>query len=267
MAGNYRNKGLNQPEKIIKNMIAQSSVHSLCWLGNNGWIINYKGCMIAFDLDLLDSYRLQASPVNIAELAPYLDYLFITHEHNDHFHDSTAKALHKESHCTFILPESCLKKANELGVTENRYKIAYPGRSFYLGDLLVEPLHALHGHLQNSVYKDANFKDCGYVLKFGDKRIFQPGDTVLLQEHLELADIDILFVSPTEHNMQVINSVNMIKSINPRLIFPQHFDTYPVDAENYFWTHGYPDELYYALPDQFKLRYHKLLQGEIYTIK
>lgn len=243
-----------------------SSEIRLCWLGNDGWIIHSGSMTLAFDLDLLDSNRIKESPVTVMELAPFLDYLFITHEHNDHFHDKTADVLSRESGCRFILPESCIEKADSLCISDDRRVIARPGQPFILNEIGVEPVRALHGHIKNSVYKGANLKDCGYILNLGGWRIYQPGDTVLLHEHLEMYNIDILFVSPTEHNTQVLNSLTMIEAINPACIIPQHFDTYPVDEQNYFWTRGYPDELYEALPDHLKQRYFKLQQGEILVV-
>lgn len=259
-----------EPEHILDAIIERNSGKSeirLCWLGNDGWVIRHDSVTLAFDLDLLDLYRINESPVKVTELAPYLDYLFITHEHNDHFHNKTAEVLNRESNCRFILPESCLEKADSLKIPEERRIVARPEQSFSLYDIVVEPVRALHGHIKNSVYMGANLKDCGYVLNLGGLRIYQPGDTVLLHEHLEMHDIDILFVSPTEHNTQVLNSITMIEAIDPAFIIPQHFDTYPVDDQNYFWTRGYPDELYEALPDHIKQRYFKLEQGEVFVVK
>lgn len=258
---------LSQPENIMKALLVDNHDIKFCWLGNDGWVINNKECTVAFDLDLLDQSRLIGSPVEIKDLAPYLDYLLITHAHNDHFHDETAKELNLKSNCMFILPESCLEKASELGIPKNRIIKAVPGEPLKLKGLEVEPIRALHGHLKNSVYMGANLKDCGYILNLGPKRIYQPGDTVLLHEQLEMKNIDVLFVSPTEHNTQVIPSVSMIEAIDPKVIIPQHFGTYPVDGENYFWTRGYPDELYEALSDIYKQRFVKLSQGEVLKLR
>ncbi len=160
----------------------------------------------------------------------------ITDEHDDHFHANTVKELIRASDCQFVLPVSCIAKADSLGMPENRRVIARPGVPFSLKGLEVEPIRARHGHIKNSVYKGANMEDCGYILTMGEKRIYQPGDTVLLHEHLELKGIDVLFVSPTEHNTHIVNSAIMIQAIEPTYIFPQHFNTYPVDDENYFWN-------------------------------
>ncbi len=254
-----------QPGNTLQTMVNNDNEVSLCWTGNDGWLLHHKGCTLAFDLDLLDAYRLAESPVKTGELARHLDYLFISHEHNDHFHAETAEHLNRDSVCRFVLPESCLEKAKSLSIPEERIIVSRPGQPFNVSNIKVEPTRALHGHIKNSVYKEANLKDCGYILNLSGMRVFQPGDTVLLYEHLEMENIDVLFVSPTEHNTQVKPSVEMINAIDPAFIFPQHYATYPVDEENYFWTRGYTEELYSALPERMKQRYIKLPQGEIFA--
>ncbi|MFC1526235.1 MBL fold metallo-hydrolase [Candidatus Latescibacterota bacterium] len=239
----------------------------ICWLGNLGWLLRAQGLLLAFDLDLDCNPRISPPPVSAHELAPVLDLQLITHEHGDHFCGSTSRILAENGQCRFILPASCLDKARDLGLSEDRTTVARPGQPFDILGIQVEPQRALHGHVGPSVYRHANLDDCGYVLNLSGLRIYQPGDTVLLQEHLEdFADVDILFVSPTEHNTRVDGSVRLIEAIRPTHIFPQHFATYVPTAENSFWTVGYPSELGEALPEELRAGYHQVEQGEVFVV-
>ena len=220
----------------------------------------------AFDLDLDRDLRLQESPVAAAEIAPVLDVLFITHEHGDHFSSATCRVLARESSCLFVLPANCVEKARGLGIPDARIRVARPGEPFDVAGIHVEPLRALHGHEKFSVYRHANMEDCGYLLTVGGKTFLQPGDTVLLHEHLELTNVDVLFVSPTVHNMYIDRSAILINAIEPDHIFPQHFGTYVQRDDNLFWTKGYPDELEAILPKPMQARYHKLEQGGVFVI-
>jgi hypothetical protein len=98
------------------------------------------------------------------------------------------------------------------------------------------------------------------------KRILHPGDSLLTEEHLGVKNIDVLFVSPTVHNMYVDRSMILINTLQPAYIFPQHFGTYTQTDENAFWTRGYPDELQLRLSRELQKRYHKLSQGEMFRI-
>jgi hypothetical protein len=90
---------------------------------------------------------------------------------------------------------------------------------------------------------------------------------VLTEQHLGLKNIDVMFVSPTVHNMYVDRSMILINKLQPAYIFPQHFGTYQQTDDNAFWTRGYPDELKLRLSSDLQKRYHKLGQGEMFRIQ
>ncbi|MCU0521931.1 MAG: MBL fold metallo-hydrolase [Anaerolineae bacterium] len=251
---------------VIDQLVASPNFVSVCWLGNLSWLIHSGGQVIAFDLDLDHDLRLRPSPVATEEIAPILDVLFITHEHGDHFNAVTGAILAQRSRCTFVVPASCEAKARNIGVPEERLRIARPREPFDLLGIHVRPIRALHGDRHQTVYRHANLDDCGYVLTLGGQRLLQPGDSVLLQDHMDLGDIDILFVSPTDHNMAIERSALLIETLKPRVILPQHFGTYKQTAENLFWTRGLPDELRAALSDAMRAGYHRLEQGEVLAI-
>ena len=247
---------------------------ALCWLGNLSWLIyaggpaggTSGGTLIATDLDLDREGRVQPSPIPTPEIAPHLDVHLITHGHEDHFSSPTCTILIEQSDCTFVVPANCADKARALGVPASRLHVARPGQPFDLAGLHVEPQRALHGHWHGSVYRHANMEDCGYLFTLGGARFLQPGDTVLLHQHLELSGVDVLFCSPTDHNMHVARSAILINALEPAHVFPQHFGTYVETDANRYWTKGYPDELKAVLPRPMQERFHKLAQGEVYVI-
>jgi L-ascorbate 6-phosphate lactonase len=252
---------------ILHDLLTVNNGIGLCWLGNLGWLIRAEGRLVAFDLDLERASRLRPSPVPTSDLAPVLDILFITHEHGDHFGELTARILAERSRCTFVVPANCVDRARACGIPESRITIARPREPFTIAGIPVEPQRALHGHTNFSVYRRANLEDCGYVVTLAGRRFFQPGDTVLLQDHLEdLGGVSVLFVSPTLHNMHIAASKTLVETIRPDFVFPQHFGTYQPTDQNRYWTVGYPAELRAALSPDMQDRYHQLDQGVIFRI-
>jgi len=240
---------------------------SFNWIGNAGWLICHDRHLISIDLHL-SSKRLWMPPFNLQELAPHLDYAISTHDHGDHFDSESSKFLVDNGPCKLILPRSCVNDAASAGIPESKIIYVVPGQSYAPNPWMnFETIRALHGHPGRSIYIKANFDDCGYLITLGGKRIFHPGDTVLMQEHLEqLNDIDLLFVSPTEHNMHIEGCLSFIEAVDPRHIYAQHFDTYIVTDRNAYWTTGYQEPLRMALSSKHRSRYTIPESGVIYNI-
>jgi L-ascorbate metabolism protein UlaG (beta-lactamase superfamily) len=237
------------------------------WTGNAGWLIKADDVLIGIDLDLDLSRPIYQLPITATQLADEIDVLFVTHGHGDHFSRETARTLAARPRCTFVVPENCVDIALRAGITENRITVARPKEAFEIKGIHVKPLRAIHGDVLYSVYRDANMQDCGYLLTIQGTTFLHPGDTVLLQDHLDLGHVDVLFFSPTVHNTHIDRSVILINMLDPEHIFPMHFDTTQPDPENAFWTLGYPDEVKWLLSKPLQERYHKMKQGQKFIIK
>jgi len=265
-------QGDRSPDAILEEIRSHKEGLAVWWMGNNGWLIKSDGVLIGTDLDLEPERKIQPPPVTPEGLARQLDVAFVTHHHGDHFNRPTLQAL-AGGRCTFVLPRTCVRRVSGLGIGEERIVVPEPGRPFEIKGIRVEPLHAIHGNQEFTVltrepdFVDSIAHNCGYVFTIGGKRLFQPGDSVLTEEHLALKSIDVLFVSPTVHNMYIDRSQILINRLEPAYIFPQHFQTYRETDDNAFWTRGYPDELKLRLARALQGRYHKLKQGEKFVIR
>jgi len=253
---------VNPAIRLIDEIKSHSSGTAVWWTGHNGWLIKSDDILIGTDLVLEIDGRFAPSPVRAREVAEELDILFITHGHGDHFGRETARILIEHSDCIFVIPESTLHIARELGIPEERIHVATPRQPFSLRGVEVEPIRAVHGDQNFAVYYEANLQDCGYVITMNGIRFLQPGDSVLLEDQLFLEQVDVLFFSPTEHNTHIDRSVILINALTPDYILPQHHSTMAYDEANRFWAKGYPDEVKVLLSKPFQDRYHILEQGE-----
>ena len=260
-------------QSILQQIAAKPEGIALWWVGNAGWLIKSNDLLIGIDLDLSNEEKMNAPPLSAQDLTKQLDIAFVTHHHGDHFNEPTLKVLAQGSRCAFVIPRTCLKRASELGIPEERITVPEPGHPFEIKGIHVEPIHAIHGNQDFTVLtREPDFiqsitYNCGYVITLQGKRFLHPGDSVLTEEHLNLKKIDVLFVSPTVHNMYVDRSMILINRLEPAYIFPQHFETYRPEPDNLFWTRGYPDELKLRLSSELQKRYHKLNQGEMFVIQ
>lgn len=157
------------------------------WMGNDGWIVNLYGIVISTDLDLHSPDRNPLPPhVDIAEMASHIQAAFITHEHSDHFNPDTCLFLQDHSDCLFVIPKNCYRQAMKTGLNDERLVISTPEIPFQLPGLDIQPVRAVHGHYLGSVYRGASLGDCGYIISREGFTLYQPGDTVLLDEHFDI---------------------------------------------------------------------------------
>ena len=264
----------NQPAGTVLDEIrSHHSGLAVWWVGNAGWLIKSDEVLIGIDLDLDSASKVQPPPISAQDLAAQLDVAFVTHHHGDHCNIPTLRSLAQGARTAFVLPRTCLKQAARLGIAQDRISVPEPRQPFEIKGIRVEPTHAIHGNQEFTVltrepdFVESIAHNCGYVFNTRGKRIFHPGDSVLTEEHLALKNIDVLFISPTVHNMYIDRSMILINRLEPAYIFPQHFETYRQTDENAFWTRGYPDELKLRLSRELQKRYHKLKQGEMFVIR
>lgn len=254
-----------------RQMIDEIRVHKegikLWWAGHNSWIIKSDDLVVTTDLFLKDANRFEPPPITPEEIAGVIDVSFVTHAHSDHFNRYTSRILLENSDCIFVMPESCLPVARELQIPDNRIVIAKPRRSFDIKGIKVNALRAIHGNADFAVYYDANLQDTGYKITIDGTTFLQPGDSYLLEDHLFLEHVDVLFFSPTEHNMYIDRSVILINTLNPDFIFPQHHSTIIVNEETRFWAKGYPEEVKIRLSKSLQDKYHILKPGDGWIIK
>lgn len=256
-----------QDKRVIDEIREHKSGTAVWWIGQGSWIIKSGNLVISTDLFLENKGRITPSPITPEEIASILDVAFITHAHGDHFEEYTSRILSEKSTCKFVMPENCLPVARKIGIPEERIVVAKPREPFEIKGIKVDPLRAIHGNSNFAIYYDANLQDCGYLFTIGGKRILQPGDTYLLEDHLFLKKVDVLFFSPTEHNMYIDNSVILINALEPDYIFPQHHSTVALNESNRFWAKGYPEEVKIRLSKPLKEKYFILETGDKMEIR
>jgi L-ascorbate metabolism protein UlaG (beta-lactamase superfamily) len=267
--------GNNSGESLASQIRSHHKGTAICWTGNAGWLIKSGDLLIGTDLTLDNDEKVHPPPLTASDIAPDLDVVFATHHHGDHCNPQTLQILAQRGKCTFVLPSPCLKELSGIGIKipSDRLIVPEPLHPFTVRGIRVEPIHAIHGNQEFTVLtREPDFIDkivhnCGYVIEIGGKRFLEPGDSVLTEEHLSLKNIDVLFISPTVHNMYIDRSTILINHLQPRYIFPQHFGTYIEIADELFWRRGYPDELKLQLTPELQGRYHKLSQGQIFEIE
>jgi len=149
---------------------------------------------------------------------PKADIILITHEHGDHF-DLTAIEIVRTEKTSLVLTENCAKDISGGIVMKN-------GDVQTVQGLKIEAVPAY-----NIVHKRGNGEPFhpqgignGYIVTFGDKRVYVAGDTENIPEMKKLDEIDIAFLPMNlPYTMKPEMVADAARMIKPQILYPYHY--------------------------------------------
>ena len=173
--------------------------------------IEYDGKEIEIDPVL----ELRDRTIDYASM-PKADYIFVTHEHHDHFDQEAIKVLTKES-TLLITNKPC---GDMLGYGT----IMANGESRQIADdFTIEAVPAYNTTEANKKFHPKG-RDNGFILTIDGLRIYVAGDTEDIPEMADMRDIDIAFLPCNQpFTMTPDQLVKAAKMVKPKVLFPYHY--------------------------------------------
>lgn len=147
---------------------------------------------------------------------PKADYIFVTHEHPDHYDAATLRLLIAE-HTRLIANKRCADMfgSGEVMVNGDKMQLAE--------DFTVEAVPA-YNTTEGRQQFHPKARDNGYVLTIDGLRVYIAGDTEDIPELSAIKDIDIAFLPCNQpFTMTVEQLVKAAKTIKPKVLFPYHY--------------------------------------------
>ena len=149
---------------------------------------------------------------------PKADLILVTHEHGDHL-DMKVLDILRTGKTKIVLTEICAQRISDGIVMKN-------GDAKTVHGIKIEAVPAyniVHKRDNGNPYHSKGNGN-GYVMTFGDKRVYVAGDTENTPEMKKLKDIDIAFLPM---NLPYTMSPEMVaeaaKAFRPKIVYPYHF--------------------------------------------
>jgi len=258
---------------LVERIHVPTDTLTLWWLGNGSVAVRYGETLILIDpvcmpLNERDPLRaevggrlLRPFPILATEIRQ-LDAILITHDHGDHAGPRSLAELQRLDPL-IVGPESLpplLHTRYRLGVDSSRLRTVIPGEQVRVGGIRIESVRAIHGGLNGGVPWPIEL-GTGYLLRAGGHCVFHPGDSVLLDDHYRLEDIDVLLlpICTHSHTLRALPDI-----LSPRVVIPMHYGTFEITDANRHWTLGNPDEIRAAIAHPERLVV--LGQGEAFRV-
>lgn len=164
--------------------------------------------------------------IHVDPVSQYADYsqlpkaymILITHEHGDHLDPKAIETIRTEK-TDVVLTEKCAEKVEGGLVMKN-------GDVKIVQGLKIEAVPAYNlVHMRRSgVPFHPKGEGNGYVITFGDKKVYVAGDTENIPEMKALKDIDIAFLPmnlPYTMSPEIVADAS--KAFRPKILYPYHF--------------------------------------------
>lgn len=209
----------------MKSSEIQEMAIDIQWLGQAGFILTTpKGKHIAIDPYLGDSCerlvgfkRIMPAPFSIESFAA--DYLFLSHEHPDHF-DVDLIGTIQHSTIQIFGCKGCIHKWQAEGFKADGISVVSPFNILTFDGFTVYVMHADHG---------AQCPDAiGFIFDFGFVRVYFAGDTAysleLLTKVRELCpEIALLPINGMYGNLNAEQATQFAGDIGSKAVIPCHY--------------------------------------------
>ena len=172
--------------------------------------IEYDGKEIEID----PVTKLGNRTINYAAM-PKADYLFVTHEHGDHFNKAAINMLTGDK-TRLVMNKRCAEMYGAGEAMSN-------GEQIMLDDIQVEAV-AAYNYSEGRTQFHPKGRDNGYILTIDGLRIYVAGDTEDIPEMTTIKDIDIAFLPCNQpYTMTTDQLVKAAKMVKPKVLFPYHY--------------------------------------------
>ncbi len=221
---------------------------ALWWLGQSGYLLQWNGKRVLLDPYLSDSlskkYLTTDKPhtriselVVKPELLKNISIVTSSHNHTDHLDAETLiPVLKNNPGIQFIIPE-----ANRIFVADRiKCKNDFPiglndGQSVTIDGFTFHGIPAKHNEIDRD--EKGNCKYMGYVIEFGEYKIYHSGDTLWFDGMVELlkpfqVDVALLPINGNKPERKVAGNLDckeaaeLGKAINAKIVIPCHYDLF-----------------------------------------
>ena len=147
------------------------------------------------------------------------DYIFITHDHYDHFSEEDILKVKKEE-TKIIVPSDLLEKSEKLGFDKENILTVMPNNSYKIDNISFETIPAYN--VNKNFHPRAN-NWVGYIINLNNTIYYIAGDTDITEENKKVkCDVAFVPIGGT-YTMTAKEAATLVNEIKPKIAVPIHY--------------------------------------------
>lgn len=148
------------------------------------------------------------------------DLILISDIHGDHYNQETLDAINT-TNATLVVPQAVAEKLPE-NLKSKAVVLANGETTSQLGiSITAIPMYNLP---ESADARHTKGRGNGYVLTFGNKKVYISGDTSGIPEMKSLKNIDVAFVCMNlPYTMDINEAAEAVLAFKPKIVYPYHY--------------------------------------------
>jgi len=244
-------KAIKKNEDLVAEMdslLTDTTHYHLWWLGQSGYLLQWKGKRVLIDPYLSDSltkkYTATDKPhirmselVIKPELLKGITIVTSSHNHTDHLDAETLKpVLNNNPGVKFVIPEANRQFVSERVGCEKNFPMGLTdGGQLTIDGFTFHGIPAAHNELERD--ESGNCKYMGYVIQFEKYALYHSGDTLWFNNMVDLlkpfaVDVALLPINGNKLERRVAGNLDckeaatLGKEIGAKKVIPCHYDLF-----------------------------------------
>lgn len=238
----------------IQHTVNQTEGFRIWWLGQSGFLIQWRGKHLLFDPYLSDSlttkYAQTDKPhVRVSErvidptLLTMIDVVTSSHNHTDHLDAETLLPIfNQNSDIQFVIPEANRAFVCERLGCNSDFPVGMNDKiTKQIGDFTFHGVPAAHNKLERDEHGQCKYM--GFVVSFGKYKVYHSGDTLWYDGMVEMLtpfEVDVAFLPINGNkperkvagNLNAQEAAQLGKAIGAKLVIPHHYDLFAFNTED-----------------------------------
>jgi len=244
-------KAIKKDEELVTEMdslLADKTHYHLWWLGQSGFLLQWKGKRVLIDPYLSDSltkkYAATDKPhirmselVIRPELLKGINIFTSSHNHTDHLDAETLRpVLNNNPGIRFVIPEANREfVSNRVGCANNFPIGLNDGMQVTVDGFVFHGIPSAHNEIERD--DSGNSKYMGYVIQFEKHAIYHSGDTLWFNNMVDFlkpfnVDVAVLPINGNRPERRVAGNLDckeaamLGKKIEAKKVIPCHYDLF-----------------------------------------